>query len=375
MGSIQLGKVLGIRLAVNGSWFFIFILVSWTLAGVYFPQQYPAWPVALAWAVGISTSLLFFACVVLHELAHSVVALRHQVPVRSITLFLFGGVSHITRDAPRPRVEFLIALAGPLASLALAALFGALHLGTRGSSEPVAALALWLAGINVSLGLFNLLPGLPLDGGRVLRSVLWFAADDFRWATRVSTLAGQLGALALIFGGFYLLFGVEDSVFSGGWLMLVGWFMYLAAGSNQHAAVVADVLNEVKVRDVMATDFDVVEAGHLLAAFADRYLLRQGRQVFVVVESGRQVGLIGLAELKRVPASRWPRVQVREAMLRAEAAPRVGPETPGGQALQAMAEAELEVAPVVADSQVIGLLSRADLLRVYEIRSRLRRQR
>lgn len=368
MGSIQLGTIFGIRLAVNGSWFFIFALVSWTLAAVQLPQRFPSWPPGLSWAVGVGTSLLFFLCVLLHELAHSVVALRYGVPVRSITLFIFGGVSQIGRDAPRPRVEFLIALAGPLASLGLALLCWGLYLGARGRSEPVAAMAMWLAGINLSLALFNLLPGLPLDGGRVLRSALWFAADDFGWATRMAAAAGQLGAMALLLSGLYLLFAVREGMFSGLWLGLIGWFMYSAASASQQAVGVLESLRGLTVRQVMRTGLELVEASRNLAAFADDHLQRQGQHLFVVVDEGRAVGLIGPAELRKIPAGRWPRLSVREAMARLEAASRVRPDTGADEALRALVEAELHAAVVLVDDEVVGVVTREDLWRAYERR-------
>src|SRR5437762_10612025 len=173
--SFTIGRLFGIRLAVSPSWLIILALVTFAVGGVYLPSQYPRWPQALYWAAGLGASLLFFVCVVLHELAHSLVALRKKVPVRSITLFLFGGVSQIGKGAPSPGVEFAIALAGPLTSLGLAAVAAALFLLIRGYSEPMGAPLFWLAGVNVSLGLFNLLPGFPLDGGRLLRAIVWFA--------------------------------------------------------------------------------------------------------------------------------------------------------------------------------------------------------
>jgi Zn-dependent protease/CBS domain-containing protein len=372
LGSIQLGRLFGIRLAVNGSWFFVFALVSWSLAVVHFPQQYPRWPQGLAWAIGIITSLLFFACVLLHELAHSMVAVRYRVPVRSITLFIFGGVSHISREATRPRVEFLIALAGPMASVGLAVIFGVVYLAARHSLEPLAALSLWLAGINISLAIFNMLPGLPLDGGRVLRSVLWFAADDFGWATRMAALAGQLGAVGMLLGGFFLILVARDGVFSGLWLSLIGWFMFMAAASSKQATQVIEVLQTVRVRDVMRTDLQTVESSRTLVEFADLYLLPHGQQAFLVTEQEHPVGVVGLQEMKRVPSRRWARATVREAMRSLEGAPSLAPETAGDEALRALVEAELESAPVWYDEQIVGLVSRTDLLRSYEVRRRRR---
>ncbi len=198
--SIPLGRILGIPLGLDYSWFLIFALVTWSLAGSYFPEQYPGWTTELYWTVGLATSLLFFGSVVLHELGHSAIALRNGIPVRSITLFIFGGVAQIGREPGSPGVEFRIAIAGPIMSFALAGLFGAL--GWFGASiAPLAALGTYLAYINGSLGLFNLIPGFPLDGGRVFRAVLWKVTHSFRRATEIAGGAGHLFAWLFIAWG------------------------------------------------------------------------------------------------------------------------------------------------------------------------------
>lgn len=181
---IRLGKLLGFPIAVDISWLLIFVLVTASLAFSYFPQRYPNWSTGLSLTMGILTSLLFFTSVLLHELGHSLVARSYGTPVSKITLFIFGGVSEITEEPKTPKEEFTMALVGPLVSLGLGVLFGLLYFATRGVSEPVAALGLFLGGINVALGVFNLIPGFPLDGGRVLRSILWGATKDLVKATR-----------------------------------------------------------------------------------------------------------------------------------------------------------------------------------------------
>lgn len=374
--SITLGRLFGIRFAVSLSWFFLFFLVTFSLGAVYFPNQYPRWPAALAWAAGLGASLLFFLCVVLHELAHSLVALWKKVPVRSITLFLFGGVSQIGKDAPSPGVEFIIALAGPLASIGLSALTAALYLLARGFSEPVGALFLWLAGVNATLGLFNLLPGFPLDGGRVLRAVVWYAADDFRWATRVATRGGQLAAATMMLAGLYLVFGQERAGLSSGygfWLLLIGWFLFSAASGSYRAMLVVQALEGVLTRDVMRRDPPLVEAASPLRDLADSLLANPGRDPLIVVRDEVPVGLVGYNALRRVNPDRLALIKVGEAMRPLETSLILADDLPAGEALQALIESGNDSLPVVSDGQVVGLIRREDLFRQVELRRRLAR--
>ena len=189
--SIQIAKVGGIGINIHVSWILIFILITWTLAGSYFPQNYPQWPLYLYWTVGLTTSVLFFVSVLLHELAHSFVARARGLPVKDITLFIFGGVARIGEEPETPGTEFAMDLVGPLTSIIVGALFGVVWFLARGVNEPLAALGVWLGGINVSLGFFNMIPGFPLDGGRVLRSILWQATGNLQRATRWASLVGQ----------------------------------------------------------------------------------------------------------------------------------------------------------------------------------------
>ena len=372
--SITVGRLFGIRFAVSLSWFLIFFLVTFSLGSVYFPSQYPRWPQALYWAAGLGASLLFFVCVVLHELAHSLVALRKKVPVRSITLFLFGGVSQIGKDAPSPGVEFAIALAGPLTSLGLAALAAGLFLLVRGHSEPMGALFFWLAGVNVSLGLFNLLPGFPLDGGRLVRAIVWFAADDFRWATRVATRGGQLAALTIMLAGGYLLFAHQRGGLANGfWLIFIGWFLFSAANGSYQAMLVAHALEGLLTRDAMRRDPPLVNADSPLRELAEALLANPGRDPWVVVRDGAPLGLIGHGALRRVSSERLALVRVGEAMRRLEPNLILADDLPAGQALQTLLESGNASLPVVAEGQVTGLVRRDDLFRLIEIRRRLSR--
>jgi Zn-dependent protease len=372
--SITVGRIFGIRLAVSLSWFFIFFLVIFTLGSVYFPGRYPDWPLALHWVAAVAASLLLFLCVLIHEIAHSLVALRKKVPVRSITLFMLGGVSHIGKDAPTPGAELLISLAGPLASLVLGVLAGGLFLLLGLQNEPVGALLFWLAGVNVMLGLFNLLPGFPLDGGRVLRALVWFAADDLRWATGVAARSGQLAAVTLALSGGYLVLAQEAGGLANGlWLIFIGWFLFTSAGASYQAAMVLDSLGGLTIGDVMRRDPLLVEEDTALSELAEILSANPSGDPFVVVRDGRPVGLAGHNTLKRTAPDRLGHARVGEVMQALSPGQVLTDKITAGQALQTLIEARRAYLPVVREGEVVGLVRADDLLRLVELRRRLKR--
>lgn len=372
--AITVGRLFGIRFSISLSWFVIFVVVAFSLGGVYFPGQYPRWPRELHWAAGLLASLLFFLCVVLHELAHSLVARWAKVPVRSITLFLFGGVSHIGREPPSPGVELAIAIAGPLASIGLGLGAGLGFLLTRHVSEPLAALSFWLAGVNLSLGLFNLLPGFPLDGGRVLRALAWFAGEDYHWATGVAARGGQLAALTMIIGGVYLTISPERGGLANGlWLALVGWFLLSAAnGAYRTMRVLAD-LDGLVVRDVMRPAPPPLAAETELAQAAPLLEAGPGADPLVVMEDGRAIGLLEPATVRGGQAAGLLHQRVRALMTPLPSELLLAPDLPAGQALQLLLDHGRESLPVIEQGHIVGLLRREDLLRVVALRRRLRR--
>jgi Zn-dependent protease/CBS domain-containing protein len=370
---ITFGRVFGIRLVVSPSWFLVFGLVTYSLAALYFPAQYRGWPTAHYWGIALSTSLLFFASVLLHELAHSLVALRFRIPVRSITLFIFGGVSHIAHDARSPRVEFLIALAGPVTSLLLGVLGAAGYWLLQTRSEPAAAACFWLAGVNVSLGLFNLLPAFPLDGGRLLRSMIWCAGDDFPWATRVAARAGQGAAICLIGTGAYLVaIDRQQPVGNGLWLILIGWFLIQAAARTLTSTLLLHELEGVVARDVMQTNPPLVIAEQPLSDLATLLLANPRSDPAVVLRDGRAVGLVGSPALSRVGAERRVGTPLSAVMQVLTEEQLLAEELPAAQALQTLVESGNEALPVCAQGRVVGLLRRDDLLRLVALRRRLR---
>ena len=248
-----IGRLFGISIEIDWSWLFIFLLVTWNLAAGVFPSLHPDWSPSLNWGLGVAASLLFFASVLAHELSHALVAQARGLPVRRITLFIFGGVAQMRGEPPTPKAEFRIAVAGPLSSFLLALVFSSFY--AVSASPDVRALYSYLAQLNLILGIFNLIPGFPMDGGRVLRAYLWEKKKDFIYATRKAASFGQHIALFFLFFGLFSIF----AGFSGGlWLMLIGWFLYTAAQASYQQADLQSALGGVKVRDVMVAREKVV---------------------------------------------------------------------------------------------------------------------
>lgn len=368
--SLRLGKLFGIPFGINYSWFIIFAIVTASLALGYFPSEYRHWSPLQSWVVGIATSLLFFASVVAHELAHSIVSIAFGIPVKSITLFLFGGVSQISREAARPRSELIMAAAGPATSLAIAAFFGAISFITSGFSEHLSALAAWLGIINVALALFNMVPGFPLDGGRVLRAILWGMTGNYKRATRIASLSGQGVAYLLIFAGVYLM--LRGNLPNGLWLMLIGWFLENAASASYRQVELREALQGYKAAELMTQDCPSVPRDLTLGDLVRRHIFLTGRRCFLVSGDGRLEGMVTLREVKKVPQERWDTMTVAQAMLPAEKLHVARYDEDALTILERMDEEDINQMPVTKDGEVVGMIGRDNLLRFIRTRSELR---
>jgi len=336
----------------------------------YFPNFYPLWSKSRYWIVGIVTSLFFFASVLAHELAHSLVCLRSGIPVKSITLFIFGGVAQITREAARPRTELVMAVAGPLSSLAIAGLFTVVWFLARGVSEPVAALAWWLATINTLLALFNMIPGFPLDGGRVLRSIIWAVTGDYRRSTRIASLTGQGIAYLLIFGGVLIMF--RGYLVDGLWLAFIGWFLDNAAVQSYRQAVLRDSLQGFTAQDVMSVDYASLPGDLTIRELVEGHLLRTSRRYFLVTDDGRLSGIVTLHNIRAVPQQLWDTTSIRQAMTPTEKLKVAQPGEDAVSILEQMVEEDINQMPVVREGRVIGMIARDNLLHFIKMRSELR---
>jgi Zn-dependent protease len=366
MGRIRIARILGIPIFLDYTWFIVLGLITWTLAAGYFPAQYPDLPVATYWAKGLVAALLLFASVLVHELGHSIVALRNGIGIVSITLFIFGGVARLREEPRTPWVEFEVAIAGPLASFLLAAIFfGATWLGA--GAPAVAAVTSYLATLNLVLGGFNLVPALPLDGGRMLRAAVWKFTTKTR-ATRVASGSGTLFAYLLILNGVLVLVTQRD--WSGFWLVFLGWFLKDAAAGAYQQARLVEAFAGRRVRDLMLSDPVLLPASHSLDAAVRDYFLRLGYGGFPVEDGGAIVGLLSLAEVKKFPRDRWARVLVREAMRPLDERATVGADEDPIAALLKMAGSDAGRLLVLdAERRCVGLITHRgvlDRLRVEE---------
>lgn len=367
--AIKLGSFRGIQIGLDLSWLLIFAWVTWSLATYHFPMDYPAWRPGGYWMVAVVTSLLFFGSILAHELGHSLVALRFGIPVRSITLFLFGGVAQITQEPKRAREEFYIAIAGPLVSVALAGFFWGLSLLVAPGS-PLAALGGWLGIINLSLAVFNLIPGFPLDGGRVLRAAVWGLTGNYRRATRWASAIGQFVAYGFIGLGVGL--AVVGSLWNGLWLVFIGWFLLNAASASWRQASLRGPLQGLVAQDVMMTDCPHLKRDLTLDELVHTHVLHTEQRCFPVTEGNHIIGMITLDEIKAVPQARWAQVTVAEAMLPFKQALKVLPTAELSQVLAQMNANQINQLPVMETDHLLGMISREGIFRVLKIRLELK---
>ena len=370
-GAFSIGSIAGIRIALHPSWLVIAFLVTYSLAVGELPGSFPGWDRPLYWIVGGAVAALFFASVLAHELSHALVARRFGVKVRDITLFIFGGAASLEGDTRRPRDEALIAAAGPLTSLAIGA--GLWGIGVFMGQPQVAALVGWLAFINISLGVFNLIPGFPMDGGRILRALLWRIRGDEFAATRIAAAVGRGFGYLLVAIGVLVAFQ-GGALFSGIWLALIGWFLSSAAESAVVQMSVQRSLRGVKVRDVMEEEPPSVSPNETIAELVNERLMRGEHRSFLVRhDDGGLAGIVTLSDVRRVPREDWPTARVTDIMTRFADVATVGPEDPVEGALELLQQREVNQLPVVTDQgrTVVGLLTRAGILRMIDARMKL----
>ena len=387
---LSIGKIFGVRVDVDYSLFVIAALVTVNLGAAVFPAWHPEWGPLLRWTVALGAAVLFFASVLAHELAHAVVGRRLGVPMSGITLFMFGGMAHMDREPERPRAEFLMAAVGPLTSLLIgvgAALAGAALASddfarAASTSEearvagPIATLLLWLGPVNVFLGLFNLVPGFPLDGGRMLRALVWWITKSYRTATSVATFGGQAVAMLLIACGLVMIFGIRVPGLGSGpaqglWLVLIGWFLNSAARASQRQAVVLDVLGGVSVSRLMQRDFEAIGPQTALSDLVFQRLLRAGQRCYPVVTGDRFDGLVCLDDVRRVPEPQWEATPVAAVMTPAARLSTLALSDTGAEALRRLGQYSIDQLPVLDEGgRLVGLVRREDLLRWLALSTR-----
>lgn len=366
-GSWQIMKVGGIPLKLHFSWFVVFGLITWALATQYFPQVAPELPQVTNWLRGAVAALLLFISVIIHELSHSFVARHYKLPIVDITLFIFGGVAQMKKEPSEPKVELYMALAGPFSSYILALLFF-LFYKVIGAYPGLKAISFYLFQINLILGTFNLIPGFPMDGGRLLRALLWKRSGDYLSATRKASKTGQHIALFFIFFGIFSLFaGYLGSI----WFLLIGWFLYTAAQSTYQQATVKGILSGVKVRDVMVTDVVSVSSDTPVSKLVDDYFLKYGFNGFPVVEGERVVGVVSLKEIKGLPKDKWPYTKTADVMQPFDRSSMASEDEGVSVTLERMLQENRGRLVVIRDGRLAGLITRSGITRYLQIKSEL----
>jgi Zn-dependent protease len=368
-GSLRLFRLFGIEFTANWSWLILFGLLIYVAYSTFRGLRL-GWSAAELWSLAVVAAILSVASLYGHELAHAMVARAFGIPVRTISLFLLGGMAHITRESPSPRAELLIAVVGPAASLAVGLVAALASLTLWDVAPPVAALGLWLAMMNIPLAIFNLVPAYPLDGGRVLRALLWFAGQDLRWGSLVAARVGQVAAVGLLFSGVWVLFDGSNGALSGLWLIMIAWFMYAGAASSQYATMFQESLRRLTVASVMDRDFGRIQAGVSVQTFADEHLLEKPTAAsprgYAVYREEYLVGLLSLRQLGRIPVQTWPQTSIDTATQPIESAPSMEPSAPALGALHLILEEGVEQIAVMAEGRLLGLVTRNELARASE---------
>lgn len=369
-GSIRVARIFGVDIGIHLSWVVIALLVTYMLAVVQFPNLYAGWTSIEYWVVAAITALLFFASVLAHELSHALVARHMGLGVRNITLFIFGGAAELESEARRPRDEALIAAAGPIASLLLG---GGLALADRVVEQPQASALLgWLAFINVALALFNLIPGYPMDGGRILRAVIWRFRRDHYAATRNAAMVGRLFGYALI--GFGVFLALQPAwLFSGIWMALIGWFLSSTAEASAAQVSLERSLRGIRVRDVMDETPPSVAPNERVADLVADHLLRGEHRSFLVRhDDGGLAGIVTLTDVRRLGRDEWDAARVTDIMTRFADLATVGPDDEVELALKRLQERDIGQMPVVVDTrETVGLVTRASIIRLIDTRLKL----
>jgi len=373
--SIRLGKLFGIEIGLHYSWLLIALLITMSLSS-QFQASHAEWGSSVIWALSILTALLFFVTLVAHEMSHALVARARGLTTKAITLFALGGVAQIEKEPEDAKTEFLVGIAGPLSSAVIG--FGSLAIawalgwpiGTM-PETPLLAMFVWLGYINLTLAAFNMIPGYPLDGGRILRSILWMASHDGVKATRMAANVGKIIALLFIAFGIFRYFG--GAGFGGLWLAFIGWFLLQAATASASSVTLTANLKGVRVSDVMTADCVKVDGNVNVEHFVEDHLLRSGRRCFVVEQNGQVTGLVTAHEIKELERPRWKYTTLVDIMRPLDQLHTVTPTTPVMEALETMGRDDVNQLPVVTGNHLDGIVTRANVLQFLQTRAELGR--
>ncbi|MBI2723958.1 MAG: site-2 protease family protein [Chloroflexi bacterium] len=367
--SFKFGRLFGVEIGVHWSWVLIFGVVTWSFATGVLKEFYPGWSEQQRWIGGAFVAGIFFVSVLAHELSHAIVSNRNGLPVRTITLFVFGGVANLTKEPESPGLEFRIAIVGPATSLALGVLFAALWFGLRDVNEGVAGISANLALINASLAVFNMLPGFPLDGGRVFRSIIWHRNRNRLRATRTASRVGEAIAYGMMGLGLFMTVTFGD--FSGIWLLFIGFFLRNASVGSYEQLAMETALRGVTVSQVMQEDVAKVAPDVSLEDLVHQQVFVHGARAFAVMAAGDFAGLVTLTDIRKQPREAWATTSVYRAMTPATQLHTVSPGDSLTSALQLMALHDVNQVPVVRGRELMGMVTRADLMRFIQTRREL----
>lgn len=371
--NIRLGRIFGIEVGLHYSWFLIAFLITMSLAS-QFHQTNADWGETVIWSVSVVTAVLFFAGLLAHEMSHALVARAHGLTTREITLFALGGVAQIEHEPSDARTEFWVGIVGPFSSAVIGVIcfliaYGAgWRMGTT-PNTPLEAMFFWLGYINFMLAAFNMIPGFPLDGGRILRAIIWWSTGNAEKSTMLAARTGQGVALLFIAFGIFRFFG--GAGIGGLWIAFIGWFLLQAAGASYATVALSARLKDVHVSDVMDRDCTTVD-GHLnIQNFVEEHLLKTGRRCYVVAENGHVEGLVTPHEIKAIERQRWPYTTLHDIMRPLDQLHTVTPKTPVMEALETMGRDDVNQLPVVAENHLEGVVTRAHVLQFLQTRAEL----
>ena len=377
--SWEVGRAMGIPIRIHASWFFVFFLVTWTLSTGYLPESLPGLTAERYWAMGSIAAVLLFLSVLLHELGHSYVALYYRIPIEKITLFIFGGVAHMRKEAPTPRAEFLIALAGPVVSFVLGGIcFVFVELAEaiqrQHGLQGWIMLGALLGFVNMQLGLFNMIPGFPLDGGRVLRAGLWAWGNDFYRATKQAAVVGLVCGVLFGLAGLGIMYGAmsggltASTASNGGWILVIGMFLFSAALASRRQAAVRESLARIPIRDLMVTAVASIPSQCTLDEAVNQYFQPYGYGGFPVVEDGQLVGMITVPDIQSVPPTLWPWRRVAQVVRPLSESLLIGPDVPVIHAMERMAQDGWDRLIVVQDGEIVGLVTHSAIVQFLQLR-------
>jgi Zn-dependent protease/CBS domain-containing protein len=371
MKGVRLFRVLGIQISLNYTWFIVFGLVAWSLAFDYFPYHYPGLTRSAHWAMGFLAAVFLFLSVLAHEITHSYIAKKEGIEVREITLFIFGGVSQLVKEPEDPQRELKVAIGGPISSLILAFIFWVFSKVTSQSPTLIffTGLLSYLAFINLSLAIFNLIPGFPLDGGRVLRALYWKKTGSLRKATRIASDTGKWVGVGIILLG--LLFILTGNLMGGFWFVIIGIFLRSAAEGSFQQVVMKGALEGVKVKELMSRNVISVQPSLRIDRLVEDFYLTHKHITYPVIEGEKIVGIITLARVKEIPRDQWVEKTVREVMMPIQEGMILDPDGEAVDALQKMIRTGEGRLPVVKEGKPVGMITRKDILNLLEIKTDL----